>query len=141
MTMKKLSNRSTAPRLITPNFVDATCATIAKGGTVSELALLLAGYTRAQIDELYAAVKRRIPVCNGGVGIREVEGVPVYGAVEWRTPRDLPRERALSGREKELYAVAGRGISVSFFNLRVGRYIELPELMAEIAAAKGLLAA
>jgi hypothetical protein len=136
-----MKNTTNHTKTVSPKLIDATCATIVKGGAVSELALLLAGYTRAQIDELYAAIKRRIQVCRCGVGIREVEGVPVFGDVAWETPRGLREGRLIIGREKELYDLADRGISVSFCNRRTGRYIELPELMAEVAAAKELLAA
>ncbi len=138
--MKTSTNRAT--KTITRRVVDATCTTIVKGGAVSELALLLEGYSRAQIAALFAAVKKRIQVSKAGVGIREVDGVPVYGDAEWvLSGRALCSGRPIVGREKELYELAHHGLAVNLWHSRSHGYLELPELMAEVAAAKELLAA
>jgi hypothetical protein len=138
----KTSTKNTTAKVISQKFLDATCATIAKGGTVSELTLLLAGYTRAQIDELYGLVGKRIRVYKSGGWLREVDGIPVWGDTEWvLSGCPLRAGGPIVGRKLELHELSRRGLSVTLYRRRSRGYLELPELMAEVAAAKELLAA
>jgi hypothetical protein len=68
------------------NDINVVLAAIKNGSVVSDLALFHAGYNRAQVDALYAAVTTPTGVCKPRVGIREADGIPVWDSSAWMLP-------------------------------------------------------
>jgi hypothetical protein len=123
----------------------AACATLAGGGAVSELALLLQGFTRADVvalrDLLCEDEELPVSIADSFAGIRGVDGIPVLGDIEWVPRSRAPRpSRAPLPNEAALWALVDRGLAVHVRCRRTGRLLDRDEVLAEIAAAKALLA-
>lgn len=133
--------------IVTRRTIDTICAKIAKGGIQAEVDLLLQGFTRAQIADIRKQVELRLRIGSIGGCLMEIDGVPVWGCggwyiypIDWSKVEDERfRTGLLTGRKKELHDLSRR-ISVNCWSRTKRRFLELEELMEEIAVAKELMA-